>query len=101
MLGPIFNPMIKDWDLHEIHIAGFWERNLFMSGDFTGNPPKKHQEVDAFHDHTITMDHFGRWIHLWVETINEMYEGEIAEKAKRMARKMATFLFMTIMKGRD
>jgi hemoglobin len=100
MLGPIFNPIIKDWDSHEIHIASFWERNLFFSGDFEGNPLKKHQEVDAFHDNIITMEHFGQWINLWLETINESYEGEIAEKAKRMARKMASFLFMNIVQGR-
>ncbi len=101
MLGPIFNPIIKEWDVHEIHIASFWERNLFFSGDFEGNPLAKHQEVDAFHDNIITMDHFGRWIHLWLESINENYEGEVADKAKRMARKMATFLFMNILKGRN
>jgi len=100
MLGPIFNPIIQDWDTHELHIASFWERNLFLSGDFQGNPLVKHQEVDTFHINIITMDHFGQWIFLWVETINESYEGDVAEKAKRMARKMATFLFMNIVKGR-
>ena len=100
MLGPIFNPIIQDWDSHEVHIASFWEGNLFFSGGFKGNPPAKHKEVDAFHDNTITMDHFGQWIYLWLETINENYEGEMAEKAKRMARKMATFLFMNIVQSR-
>ena len=54
----------------------------------------------SFHNNSITMDHFGQWIHLWLETINENYEGEVAEKAKRMARKMGTFIFMNMVKGR-
>ena len=34
--------------------------------------------------------HFGKWLQLWVETINELFEGEYAQKAIHTARKMAT-----------
>ena len=102
MLGPIFNKHIPEdkWPEHLSKLTNFWESNLFDVRKFKGNPSAKHINVDKNLGHTIDQAHFGRWINLWVETLNELFEGEIATKAKDQARKMASGQFITIWQNR-
>ncbi|NOQ70646.1 MAG: globin [Crocinitomix sp.] len=95
-LGPIFNTAIPEnnWEAHLEKLTDFWETNLFGIPKFKGNPMQAHRNVDAANDHNIDMAHFGHWIQLWFETIDEHFIGEVADKAKRASRKMATGLFM-------
>ena len=55
-----------------------------------------HVNVDKEHNHSITELHFGVWLNLWYQTLNELFEGDITENAKRRARKMGTFLYLKI-----
>ena len=98
LLGPIFNRHIskEQWPVHIEHLTDFWETNLFGKRKFKGSPTQKHINVDQNHAHTIDQKHFGKWIQLWFETINERYEGELASKAKEAARRMAHGQFMSI-----
>lgn len=102
LLGPIFNGHIPDdhWPAHLEKLTDFWETNLLGVPKFKGNPSQKHRNVDENLDYSVSQVHFGKWLELWFETINELYEGEIAEKAKRAARKMATGQFLTIWHNR-
>ncbi len=45
--------------------------------------------------------HFGIWLNLWYQTINELFEGDFAENAKRRARKMGTFIYLKIFEARN
>jgi hemoglobin len=101
-LGPIFNGIIKDWDAHLEKLTDFWEGNLFVfvKTKFTGNPAEAHQRVDEAMNGTIEMEHFGRWMNLWIANIDEHFEGEIAGEAKSQARKMAAFLYLRIFEKR-
>lgn len=96
LLGPIFNKAIAEdeWPAHLEKLTDFWETNLFGIAKFKGNPMEAHRKVDESNNHTIEMQHFGVWIQHWFRTIDSLFEGERAEKAKRAARKMATGLFM-------
>jgi len=100
LLGPIFNTMINDWETHLNLLTDFWETNLFFIKKYTGNPLAKHVEVDKFYNHTINELHFGTWINMWHQTIDEMFEGEIAQLAKNRARNMSTFMNMEIFKNK-
>jgi len=102
LLGPIFNGHIQDekWSEHLTKLTDFWETNLFGIAKFKGNPSAKHINVDANLNHTIEQSHFGKWLQLWFETIDELYEGELALKAKESARNMSTGQFLTIWKNR-
>lgn len=100
-LGPIFNAVISDWELHFEHLSTFWESQLFMVNTFSGNPLKKHQEVDKQVNHTIEERHFGLWINLWFQTIDELFSGEKAQLAKNKARNMGTYMFIEIFKARN
>ena len=100
VLGPFFNETIMDWDAHLQHLTTFWESSLFLKTKYIGNPLEAHVKVDAKHNNTITELHFGLWLNLWFETINELFEGDYAENAKRRARKMGTFLYLKIFEAR-
>lgn len=102
LLGPIFNSHIPEekWPEHLSKLTDFWETNLFGVARFKGNPSQKHINVDQNLNHTIDQDHFGRWLYLWFQTIEELYTGEYAEKAKRSAQRMARGQFMMIWQHR-
>jgi hemoglobin len=104
-LGPIFNETIKDWDHHLDHLTTFWETSLFMTRKlehkYYGNPLEAHVKVDKNFNHSITELHFGIWLNLWFETLDDLFEGEIVENAKRRARKMGTFMYLNIFEARQ
>ncbi|MCF8714429.1 group III truncated hemoglobin [Joostella atrarenae] len=102
LLGPIFNGHIPDekWPEHLSKLTDFWETNLFGIAKFKGSPSRKHVNVDMNMDYSIEQTHFGKWLQLWFETIDELYEGDLARKAKDSARKMATGQFLTIWHNR-
>lgn len=105
VLGPFFNTVIKDWDIHIAHLTTFWESSLFMTKKleqrYKGNPLEVHVKVDKENNHSITELHFGIWLNLWFATLDELFEGEIAENAKRRARKMGTFLYLSLFQARQ
>jgi len=105
VLGPFFNDVIKDWDAHLERLTTFWESSLFMTRKlekkYLGNPLEAHVKVDNENKNSITELHFGLWLNLWFQTINELFEGENAENAKRRARKMGTFLYLKIFEARN
>ena len=99
-LGPIFNSVITDWETHLELLTDFWETNLFFKRKYFGNPLHAHIEVDKKMDNSINEHHFGAWINLWFETVNELFEGEVAEIAKNRARSMGTFIHLSIFNAR-
>ena len=100
LLGPIFNGIIEDWEEHLELLTDFWETNLFFQRKYFGNPMSVHVEVDNKCGNTITELHFGTWINLWFQTINELFEGETAQIAINRARNMGTFLHLNIFNAR-
>ncbi len=102
MLGPIFNGHITDeqWPTHLSKLTDFWESNLFGVRTFRGSPSKAHVKVDKNLHHSISQDHFAQWLQLWFETIDELYKGELATRAKDMARRMSTGQYIHIWQSR-
>ncbi|PIY10629.1 MAG: globin [Flavobacteriaceae bacterium CG_4_10_14_3_um_filter_33_47] len=100
LLAPFFNETIKDWDEHLIRLTTFWESNLFLKTKYSGNPLKVHVNVDKHFNYTISQIHFGVWLNLWFQTVDELFLGEYAENAKSRARKMSTFMYLNIFDSR-
>lgn len=101
LLSPIFNPMIRNWEEHFEKLTDFWEGNLFFRKKYLGNPLETHVAVDKYHQETIEAKHFGVWLNLWFETIDELFEGEMAQRAKNRARNMSTFIHLKIFESRS
>jgi len=99
-IGFYFNEVITDWDAHLEKLTDFWETNLFGVKKYKGNPLAVHNEVDEHFDDKITSNEFGIWLNYWFQTLEEHFEGENAEILKRRARKMGTFLFMSMFEHR-
>ncbi len=102
LLGPIFGSHISEeqWPEHLEKLTSFWETNLFGVAKFKGNPSRKHIKVDKNMNHSISQSHFGTWLQLWFETIDQLFEGDLALKAKQLARKMSTGQFLIIWNNR-
>ena len=100
-IGYFFNNAIKNWDEHLDRLTTFWESNLFLKGKYQGDPLVTHAKVDKENNNSITELHFGIWLNLWYQTIDELFEGDYAENAKRRARKMSTFLYLKIFEARQ
>jgi hemoglobin len=98
-LRPFFST-IEDWDKHLDTLTTFWESSLFLKTKYYGNPLEAHIKVDQMHDNKISQEHFGLWMNLWFETIDELFEGEYANMAKNRARKMSTFLYLKLFDAR-
>lgn len=100
-IGFYFNDIITDWDLHLEKLTDFWETNLFGVRKYKGNPHAVHNEVDAHFNEKITTNEFGIWLNHWFQTIDDYFEGENADTLKRRARKMSTFLFISMFQHRQ
>lgn len=94
-IGYFFNEVVKlDWDRHMPVMYQFWETVLFGKGGYKGNPVLKHVELNQ--KAPMTEQHFERWILLWESTIDEHFEGEIAEEAKKKAITMKLLMLYKI-----
>lgn len=102
LLGPIFNEHItkEQWPGHLQKLTDFWVTALFGVLSFKGNPAKAHKNIDENLNYSINQLHFGKWLQLWFNTIDLLYEGTIAQRAKDAARKMATSQYIAIWKNR-
>lgn len=99
-IGFYFNTMITDWDTHLEKLTDFWEMNLFGGKIYKGNPLEAHNKVDEHFNGKISANEFGIWLNLWFATLEEFFEGENVEILKRRARKMGTFLMVSIYENR-
>lgn len=102
LLGPIFNTHIpqEEWPKHLEKLIDFWETNLMGIRKFKGSPTQKHVKVDQSMNYQMSQKHFGQWLHLWFTTIDELFEGSLASRAKEAARKMATGQFLMVWQSR-
>lgn len=94
LIGPIFMEKIGDWQPHLNKMYAFWNAALFGIPGFRGNPFAKHAPLK------INGSHFERWLELFYETIDERFEGYIAEDAKKRAELMAN-MFLTRLQQLD
>lgn len=88
LIGPVFMGKIAAWQPHLDKMYAFWNAALFGVPGFRGNPFAKHAPLK------IDRPHFDRWLELFYATIDERFEGFIADDAKKRAELMANmFLY--------
>lgn len=102
LLGPIFNHHIaaNEWESHLENLTDFWESNLFGVRKFKGRPGQKHIMVDQAQGHTLSVGHFEQWLALWFRTVDELFQGELAERAKQAALNIGQRQLQLIMNAR-
>lgn len=91
LLAPIFNNIIKDnWPAHLEKMYSFWQTILLDQHTYTGSPFLPHAKLP------LTKDHFGTWLTLWHQTVDNLFLGEKAQEAKARADKMAIMFLSKI-----
>jgi hemoglobin len=91
VLGPIFNDVAKlDLPAHMPVMCDFWDNILFDARRYPGGMMMKHM---LLHQQTsLRPHHFQRWLDYWVETVDDLFEGERATIAKVHASRVAVMM---------
>ncbi|HEY0669701.1 MAG TPA: group III truncated hemoglobin [Sphingobacteriaceae bacterium] len=87
ILAEVFNDVIKDkWDIHLKRMTDFWSTILLYTKKYKDDPLPKHMPLP------IGQEHFDRWLQLFNETIDMLFEGQIAENARKRANSIARIM---------
>ena len=90
-LGPIFDDIAHvDWPTHLPLMYDFWESVLFGTATFKGAPLEVHRTLAQ--RTPLTSGGFGRWIALFHETVDDLFAGTAADRAKQSASRIALAL---------
>jgi hemoglobin len=81
LLAPIFAQV--DWPHHLPVMYNFWSSLLLGDQSYQGSPFHKHLSL------SLQAQHFDRWLNLFIETVDENFEGEQAQEVKERARHIA------------
>ena len=91
VIGYIFTDVAQlDLDSHLPVIGDFWEAMLFRTGGYADrgrNPLEVHRQLHL--RSAFEPKHFSRWLELFVQCVDEQFEGERAEFIKIRAHAIA------------
>jgi hemoglobin len=91
VIGFFFTEVVKmDWPHHIPVIVDFWETILLDHSVYSKNAMEVHYSLNR--KSSLQKHHFDRWIQLFTGTVNELYEGKIAELAKKRAKSIAAVM---------
>jgi hemoglobin len=84
LLKDLFNDRIQDrWPLHLEKMYRFWQTILLGEHRYHGSPFAPHANMPLEHQH------FERWMQLFTQTVDRLFQGPKAEEAKWRAARMA------------
>ncbi|MEV8534347.1 group III truncated hemoglobin [Streptomyces sp. NPDC051211] len=90
-IGPFFTRIAgTDLDVHLPRITDFWERALFRTADYRRNAFVPHAALHSVRP--MTGEDFGRWVQLWHASVDGLYAGPLAERAKAQGERIALTL---------
>jgi hemoglobin len=90
-IGFIFTDIAKiDLESHLPHLFDFWENILLKPNGYKRNVLKVH--LDLNEKVNLKPAHFESWLALFSNTIDELFEGVIANSAKNKALSIATVM---------
>ncbi|MTG97163.1 MULTISPECIES: group III truncated hemoglobin [Myroides] len=91
MIGPIFNSKLEGkWPEHLEKMYSFWQTILLEEYTYRGKPFPPHAQLP------VNTEHFETWKVIFNGTVDELYEGKIADEAKWRAEKMAAMFLSKI-----
>ncbi|BAV06126.1 hemoglobin [Filimonas lacunae] len=94
-IGFFFSEIIPvNWNTHLPRMYSFWESVLLGEASYKGNPVLKHVEINQ--KHPLQQAHFGKWLELWKQTIDELFEGPTALCAQKKPEQMIAIMMSKI-----
>lgn len=98
IIGYFFNDVAQvNWEKHLPVMYQFWQKIIFNDSAYKGNPMVAHQKLHQ--QSPITKEHFTRWQELFLETVDELFEGDNALLAKQRAMSISTVMQLKIHHG--
>jgi hemoglobin len=95
IIGYIFNDVVNfSWDIHIPIMVSFWETVLLDKSSYKGNVMLKHIELNK--KTPLNPEHFAHWRKLFFETLDQFFEGEKVEEAKKRVDLMASLMMYKI-----
>ncbi len=85
--GPFTDLRERGLDGHSPVMCDFWETVLFRAGRYRGSALTAHRHIHT--EHSLTGERFARWLTLWQATVDEMFRGPVADRAKLQAGRIA------------
>lgn len=90
-LADIFNNVIQNrWTQHLEKMYRFWQTVLLEEHTYFGSPFIPHAKLP------VDANHFERWLQLFNETVDTLFEGEKANRAKWQGQRMAEMFLSKI-----
>lgn len=90
-LADIFNTVIQDrWPQHLEKMYRFWQTVLLEEHTYYGSPFSPHAKLP------VDAKHFERWLKLFNETVDTLFEGDKATRAKWQGERMAEMFLSKI-----
>jgi hemoglobin len=84
LLKDIFNEKIQDrWPEHLEKMYRFWQTILLEEHTYHGSPFPPHAKLP------VAQEHFEQWVSIFYETVDELFSGEKATRAKWQGERMA------------
>jgi len=90
VIGYIFTHYAKiNLDEHLPILSDFWETILFEKPVYKRGPKAMNVHIDLAKQVPLRKQHFTRWLYLFHSTVDELFSGELALKAKERASSIA------------
>lgn len=90
-IGFIFTEVVKmNWEKHIPVIVDFWETILLDNPVYTKNAMEVHYALNI--KMPLQKAHFDSWVHLFIKTVDDLFEGKIAALAKTRAKSIASVM---------
>ena len=94
-IGYIFNDVVKvNWEKHLPVMFDFWENALFYTGTYSRDNMNIHRHLNMVTP--LKKEHFEQWNKLFLENVDELFEGPNAELAKQRAISISTVMQIKI-----
>lgn len=94
-IGHFFTDVVHfDLQVHITVITDFWETILLNGRRYTGNAILPHLHINKLSP--MEDKHFNRWLQLFSQTIDTLFQGQTAETAKQRALSIATIMRIKI-----
>lgn len=96
LLKDIFNEVIQErWPEHLEKMYRFWQTVLFDERTYYGAPFVPHADLP------VHKEHFNRWVSLFHHTVDSLFSGTNADRAKWQGNRMAEMFLLKINFRRD
>lgn len=90
-IGIIFTEIVPmNWEHHIPVITDFWETVLLDNPVYKNNAMEVHFKLNRIFP--LKKEHFTAWLNIFNHTLDEMYQGEKVQLARKRARSIAMLM---------